>query len=305
MEGIINVLKPGGMTSHDVVSFIRKHTRTKRVGHTGTLDPGAAGVLPICVGRTTKVAEWLSGQDKKYRAELQLGVTTDTQDGFGTVLSERKVNVSRERIEQAIHSFKGTISQVPPMYSAVKVKGQKLYELARKGVEIERKPRQVTIFNIEVIDIDEINNRVLFDVHCSKGTYIRTLCHDIGEKLGCGAYMSFLLRLSSGRFKLEESVTLEDIEKHSLNNKLEELLVPVDQVFDTWPSITIQPDVEKKVLNGNVIPAHKLTGPGNPEEGLMYRVYNQQHKFIGFSQAVKAENGKLCLKMVKSFFEVE
>lgn len=302
MEGIINVLKPGGMTSHDVVNFIRKHTHTKRVGHTGTLDPGAAGVLPICVGKATKVAEWLAGQDKKYRAELQLGVTTDTQDGFGTVLNKNQVNITRGMIEQVMDSFKGTIDQIPPMYSAVKVKGQKLYELARKGLEIERKPRKVNIFDIKIVDIDQNNHRVLFDVHCSKGTYIRTLCSDIGEKLGCGAYMSFLLRTGSGKFKLEDTVTLEDIEKYSYDNILEELLVPVDIVFDTFPSITIQPNMEKRVLNGNSIPVHEIYGMTNLEKGLMYRIYNQKHKFICFSQVVEAADGKLYLKVAKSFF---
>ncbi|MDK2798531.1 MAG: tRNA pseudouridine55 synthase [Clostridiales bacterium] len=302
MDGILNVLKPSGMTSHDVVSYIRKCTRIKKVGHTGTLDPGATGVLPICIGKATKTVELLSDHDKEYRAELKLGIVTDTQDSFGQILSKRKVNISREMLEKVILNFKGTIEQIPPMYSAIKIKGQKLYELARRGIEIERKPRQVKIYDIKIIDVDLVSNTVLLNIRCSKGTYIRTLCFDIGEKLGCGAYMSFLLRTKSGNFTLEESITIDTIEQYSQANKLNELLVPIDEVFSYFPSIIVNADVEKKVVNGNEIPIDLISGRGALEEGVTYRVYNHQDVFLCLSKVIKKPNKRLFLKLVKSFF---
>jgi tRNA pseudouridine55 synthase len=201
------------MTSFDVVSYLRGVLKTKKIGHAGTLDPIAAGVLPIFVGKATKAIEFVMGEDKLYRAELTLGVGTDTQDSSGRVISKSKVEASDESIAEAVRSFTGVYSQLPPMFSALKVNGKKLYEMARKGIEVERRPREVEIHSIDIIEINRNKDdvTVLFDVHCSKGTYIRTLCYDIGEKLGCGGHMSFLLRKRAGIFNIESSVVLEKI----------------------------------------------------------------------------------------------
>ena len=206
ISGIINVYKEKGWTSHDVVAKLRRILQQKKIGHTGTLDPEAEGVLPVCLGAGTKLCDLLTDTGKTYRAVLLLGCTTDTQDTTGTVLSSRQVTCSQEEAREAVLSFQGSYDQIPPMYSALKVQGKKLYELARAGVEVERKPRAVTIheIRIEQMDLPEI----VFTVSCSKGTYIRTLCHDIGEKLGCGGAMKALQRIRAGGFRIEESKTL-------------------------------------------------------------------------------------------------
>jgi len=300
MDGIINVLKPPGMTSHDVVSFIRKCTGIKKVGHTGTLDPGAAGVLPVCIGKATKVSELLMNDDKGYRAEIQLGITTDTQDGYGNVLSERKVHVNEADIIKTVNTFIGPIQQVPPMYSAIKINGQKLYELARKGMEVKREPRHITIHSINIIDINLERNTLLIDVRCSKGTYIRTLCCDIGEKLGCGAHMSFLLRTKSGIFTLDKSVTVETIEQYLKENRIQDLLEPIDSIFKEYPSITVNASMERKVLNGNEIDIRYL-GPFDKGSEI-YRIYNESGRFLCLSKIIQKENNMSFLKIIKSFY---
>ena len=211
MDGFINVYKEKGMTSHDVVNKIRKIFGTKKVGHTGTLDPNATGVLPVAINNATKVIEYMEMDDKTYIAELTLGIVTDTEDIWGNVLEEKEVNVSEDEIINVINSFIGKQKQVPPMYSALKVDGKKLYELAREGKVIDREARDIEIFSIDEIKAN--GNIVSFKVHCSKGTYIRTLCSNIGEKLGCGGTMSGLERVQSGKFSLDSSVTLEKLEK--------------------------------------------------------------------------------------------
>lgn len=213
MDGILNLLKPPGMTSHDVVSVVRRALGIKKVGHTGTLDPGVAGVLPICVGKATRLAEYIAGEDKAYRAEITFGVTTDTQDSFGTVTGEKEAShLTRGDIAYNLTRFNGEIMQIPPMVSAVKVDGKRLYELAREGVEVERKARPVTIHKLQLLDFRPGPRPTAFvDVVCSKGTYIRTLAYDIGEALKVGAHMSYLVRTRSGPFKLEEAATLEEL----------------------------------------------------------------------------------------------
>jgi len=300
MDGIINVLKPPGMTSHDVVSFIRKCTGIKKVGHTGTLDPGAAGVLPVCIGKATKVSELLMNDDKGYRAEIQLGITTDTQDGYGNVLSERKVHVNEADIIKTVNTFIGPIQQVPPMYSAIKINGQKLYELARKGMEVKREPRHITIHSINIIDTNLERNTLLIDVRCSKGTYIRTLCCDIGEKVGCGAHMSFLLRTKSGIFTLDKSVTVETIEQYLKENRIQDLLEPIDSIFKEYPSITVNASMERKVLNGNEIDIRYL-GPFDKGSEI-YRIYNESGRFLCLSKIIQKENNMSFLKIIKSFY---
>lgn len=213
MNGIINILKPVGMTSADVVRWVRKKLGNIKAGHIGTLDPGAGGVLPVCIGKATRLAEYYNSQTKKYRAEITFGIVTDTQDAFGKELRKKVPSVTRGDFVRTLNKFIGTVEQIPPMYSSVRKNGKHLYEYARKGIEVAREKRKIQIFSLSLVDWYEGEfPRALFDIECSKGTYIRTLCFDLGEALGCGAYMSFLLRLRSGVFELESSLTLEEIQ---------------------------------------------------------------------------------------------
>lgn len=279
MNGIIVVNKPYGKTSHDMVYFVRRLTGIKKVGHTGTLDPAATGVLPVCVGNATKVCDMLTNADKAYRVSFVLGMTTDTLDAEGEVLTDQPVLVGREEIAETVMSFTGDIVQLPPMYSAVKVNGKKLYELARQGVEVERRPRNVTIKRIELIEIDMENVTVTMDVECSKGTYIRTLCDDIGRKLGCGAYVSRLERIKSGIFDTKSSYTVEELLELKESGKLSECMHPTDSVFSDYPKITVVPRDEGKVKNGRKIHSKGI------EEGRFYRIYAQSGEFLSVSRA--------------------
>ena len=259
MDGILNILKPPGMTSFDVVSFLRRLTGERKIGHAGTLDPMAAGVLPVCTGRATKAVEFLMEKDKLYRAEVTLGITTDTQDTTGTVLTEKKPELSDPEIIEAVTSFRGKYVQIPPMYSAVRVNGKKLYELARQGIETERQAREVEIYSARVISISRKDRiRVLFDIHCSKGTYIRTLCADIGGALGCGGCMSFLLRLKAGPFHISESVTLEELSLRKDEGTLEDIIIGTDTVFSGLDSFMLDEASGKKFMNGMQIPFSKI-----------------------------------------------
>ena len=219
MDGIIAVRKEKGYTSHDVVAKLRGILHMKKIGHTGTLDPDAEGVLPVVLGKATKLAEFLTDKDKTYEAVLHLGLETDTQDMTGTVLKELPVSVTEEQVRAAVSSFLGEQQQIPPMYSALKVNGRKLYEIAREGKTVERKPRTVFFHSIEIQDMEL--PLVKISVTCSRGTYIRTLCHDIGKKLGCGACMEELVRTRSGQFRLEDSLTLEEIREHQEQGDLD------------------------------------------------------------------------------------
>ena len=231
MTGVVNINKPIGRSSHFAVAVIRRITKIKKVGHTGTLDPLATGVLPICIGReATKLSQFIMDSQKEYRAVLKLGFSTTTQDSEGEITSERKVECTKAEIEDAIKSFVGEIVQIPPMYSAIKINGKKLYELARKGVEVEREPRKVTIHYIDILNINEEENEAEIVIGCSKGTYIRTLCNDIGEKLGCGGYMKSLVRTKCGGFDIKDSITLEEFEELFKAGKAEEIIVPLQEI---------------------------------------------------------------------------
>lgn len=259
MDGLFNIYKEAGMTSHDVVAKIRRILKTKTVGHTGTLDPEATGVLAVAVGRGTKVIEYMEQDEKIYEAKLTLGIITDTEDIWGEILEKRKVEeIDEERIKEVIKSFVGKQKQIPPMYSALKVNGKKLYELARMGEVVERKARDIEIFDI--YDIKIANDEILFTVHCSKGTYIRTLCKDIGEKLGCGAVMSGLKRIRSGKFNIEEAVKLEELEKVPQN-----YLINLETVLEKFPIINLEEKEAKQYINGIKISSDKTDGK--------YRVY--------------------------------
>ncbi|MDR5658217.1 tRNA pseudouridine(55) synthase TruB [Serpentinicella sp. ANB-PHB4] len=291
MEGIINILKPPGMSSHDVVNIIRKKTNIKKVGHTGTLDPSAAGVLPICIGKATKISNYLLNDTKSYRAELLLGIETDTQDTDGQILKTKTINKSKEDIIRTILSFVGVYNQVPPMYSALKVGGKKLYDFAREGIEIERKSRRIEIYKIHIVYIKD--NRVLFDVECSKGTYIRTLCHDIGQALECGGTMSFLLRTRAGKFDIDSTISIEELNQ---TNLIKKHLLPIDYPLTHIPKIHIHPSQKKLALNGNPISEKYFTTCGHCDQDQTVAIY-LENKFVGLGKIQNdPSNNALLLK---------
>lgn len=251
INGMINIYKEAGFTSHDVVAKLRGILKQKKIGHTGTLDPQAVGVLPVCLGNATKLCDLLTDKDKEYEAVLRLGVVTDTQDMTGKILSESEVTITEEKAIETVLSFIGEYNQIPPMYSALKVNGQKLYDLARQGREVERQARPVTIHSIEIKDISLPYIRFL--VTCSKGTYIRTLCHDIGEKLGCGGAMESLKRTRVGGFVQEEALTLSQVEKLRDEDRVIEHVLKVEDIFDTYARLLAVPDAVRLLRNGNVL----------------------------------------------------
>lgn len=276
MNGILNVYKEKGFTSHDVVAKLRGICRQRKIGHTGTLDPEAEGVLPVCFGRATKVCDLLTDKDKAYEAVLLLGRVTDTQDVHGQTLEEHEVLVNEAQVREAIMRFVGDIMQVPPMYSALKVNGQKLYQLARAGKEVERQARPITIHDIEIVKIEL--PRVTMRVSCSKGTYIRTLCHDIGAALGCGGCMEELLRIRVDRFELSESLRLSEVADLMAKGELEARLIAVDSLFTKWPARICTERFEKMLYNGNALPGEAFVEVERPE---MIRVYDRTGCFIG------------------------
>lgn len=259
MEGIIPLYKPKGMTSHDCVFKLRKILKMKRIGHTGTLDPDVTGVLPICIGKATKVAEYITDAGKTYEGEVTLGFSTTTEDASGEVVETRKVDrvISKSEIIEMLHTFTGTIRQTPPMFSAVKVNGKRLYEYARQGIEIERPTRLVTIYSIELLD-DILNNgettSFRFRVACSKGTYIRTLAVMIGDALGFPAHMSELSRIKSATFSLSDCFTLEEIETRMLDGSVTDILYPIETALSHLPKYVINDKITEKVKNGAVLP---------------------------------------------------
>ncbi|MBO5302443.1 MAG: tRNA pseudouridine(55) synthase TruB [Lachnospiraceae bacterium] len=281
MDGIINVYKEAGFTSFDVVAKLRGILKQKKIGHTGTLDPDAEGVLPICIGKATKICEYLTEKDKVYEAVLHLGIVTDTQDISGSVLETKTPEVTEQEISTIISGFVGKQQQIPPMYSALKVNGQKLCDLARKGIEVERKARDIEIFSIDILSIEM--PFVSIRVHCSKGTYIRTLCQDIGEALGCGGCMEKLLRTKTGGFSIEHALKLKDIEdivNERSEQKLEDILIPVDKVLEVYPAVTADRAADKLLLNGNRIP-DALLNQKELKNRENYRMYNAKGTFIG------------------------
>ena len=286
MNGIVIVDKPQDWTSQDVVSKLRGVFKTRRIGHGGTLDPMATGVLPVFVGRATRAVEFFEHAEKTYIATLRLGLTTDTEDISGRVLEEKAVSVTEEELETVLSRFRGEIDQVPPMYSAIKVNGQKLYELARKGREVERQSRKVTIFRLECEEFDGSEAKLF--VHCSKGTYIRTLCKDIGEALGCGGCMAALRRVSAGAYTAENAVSLETL---VTEENPEKYLLTVDSIFDDYPQAVLTENQEKRCRNGNSFSLNLADDT--------YRVYSKTGEFL---MLAKVEKG--IMTTIKSFFEV-
>lgn len=280
MNGIINIHKEKGFTSHDVVAKLRGILHQRKIGHTGTLDPEATGVLPVCIGNATKICDLLTDKDKTYETILKLGVVTDTQDLTGKILQEKEVECSQEEAKQAILSFWGDYEQIPPMYSALKVNGRKLYELAREGKIIDRKPRPVKIHEIVIRKIDWQKKEITMEVSCSKGTYIRTLCHDIGEKLGCGAAMKSLVRTKVSQFKIEDSLTLAQVEQLMQDGKVEEKIMAVDEYFLPLTAIYMKGESERLVYNGNSF-QKKNIDTIIEGKGSWIRVYDSRKNFIG------------------------
>lgn len=288
INGIIIVNKEQDFTSHDVVAVMRKILGTKKVGHTGTLDPQATGVLPICVGKGTKVSDMLTCSDKEYIAKVKLGITTDTEDIWGEVLSETDIShINEDMVKTVAEKFIGDISQTPPMYSAVKINGKKLYEYARSGVEVERKSRTVTIKEIEIRDFE--NGEFSMRVACSKGTYIRTLCADIGKELGVGACMTALVRTKSAMFTLDEAKTLDEIRAIAEQGNKESLIIPTDAVFAEFAEIRLDKKRTQQILNGMFLKSDLPDG--------QYRVYGNEGDFLCVG---KVTDG--VLKIVKNFY---
>lgn len=300
MNKIINILKPTGMTSHDVVSCVRRTLNMKKVGHTGTLDPDAAGVLPICLGRATKVSELILNKDKSYICELTLGIETDTYDSSGTILYRNDdLNIEESKIREAFKSQEGEIEQLPPVYSALKINGQKMCDLARKGKadSIDIKPRKVNIKKIDILNISQ--NKITFYVECSKGTYVRSICHDIGEYLNCGGHMSFLLRTSSGKFNLENGITLEELKEYNDNNTLDKYLYDIDYVLTNFNKIKIHENAEKYYINGGIIDERRFIEKDFNENDEFVRVYSSK-EFIGIGKIIR-KNNTISVKSDKLF----
>lgn len=295
MNGILNVNKEPGYTSNDVIAILRGILRIKKIGHTGTLDPGACGVLPVCLGRATKAAALLTASQKEYEAELLFGQETDTQDLSGVVTRSTPYRFQEEAFYQAVEELTGDIWQVPPMYSALKVGGVRLYDLAREGIEVERKPRKIRIEEIRVLRLDEKGARIR--VTCQKGTYIRTLCEDLGRKTGWLACMSYLCRLRSGPFTLADSLTIDEIRERKEQGTLEERILSVDRLFEAYEEIRIGEDQEKRLKSGNTLVVPARSAPGE-----RIRVYDMRGQFTALYRiGDETENGQAVCKIEKMF----
>lgn len=286
MDGIVIVDKPQGWTSQDVTARLRRVFGTRRIGHGGTLDPMATGVLPVFVGRATRAVEFFEHAEKTYETVLRLGITTDTEDMTGTVLTEENVSFTEEQLQETLAAFRGEILQVPPMYSALKVNGQKLCDLARKGKTVERQPRPITIHELTLVERGE--NTLRLRVRCSKGTYIRTLCKDIGEKLGCGGCMESLRRVAAGEYTIDEAVPLQTLLD---TEEPEKYLRDVDTMFRNYPAVTLTANQETRCRNGNAFSVSLAPGT--------YRAYSQDGEFL---MLAKVDGG--VMSTIKSFFQV-
>ena len=290
MDGIFNIYKEKGFTSHDVVAIVRRTIRMKKVGHTGTLDPDAEGVLPVCVGRATKLSDVIMDGRKSYRAMLRLGITTTTEDASGEVLETKAVDFSEDRIREVVASFIGRLEQVPPMYSAVKVNGKKLYELAREGKEIERKSRTIEVYDIRIRQFLP-PDKVEIDVDCSKGTYIRTLCADIGKALGCGGHMAELLRTRTGAFSLENAIKLEELKALAEAERAEEALLTMEEALQDFPVVRVSEKSAKYLYNGGKIQERFFAEkPASYKEGDIVAAYDHANNLVGLYEIKKEEN---------------
>lgn len=288
LNGMINVYKESGYTSRDAVSRLSGILRQRKIGHTGTLDPAAEGVLPMCIGNATKLCEIITGERKEYQTVMKLGISTDTEDTTGVVIEESNLsdewyqeNITQEKVKEIVEKFLGKQEQIPPMYSAKRVDGKRLYELAREGKVIERKSCEITIYSISVEKIDLKNREISMTVECSKGTYIRTLCKDIGEKLGTKATMKRLLRTKTGNFSLEGSYQLDEIENLMKKGRVEEIIIPVEEVFSDLEKIKVEGYLSRLLENGGILPKDLLEEEIIPklEQGKKFRMYTEQGEF--------------------------
>ncbi len=280
-DGIINVYKEKGYTSHDVVAKMRGILKMKKIGHTGTLDPDAEGVLPVCVGKATKLVDLITDKDKTYKAVCKLGITTDTQDITGKVIATHEVHTGQDELMSVINRYIGEYDQLPPMYSAIKVDGRRLYELARQGKEIERKRRRVVINNISLLHYSAMEQEFTVSVECGKGTYIRTLLHDIGESLGCGATMKSLVRTAVGGFGIDEAITLTELENLVQQDRLQPYLVTVDEVFSHYPKVVVAREYNKLIYNGNMFTSEHVQMSQQEIGADVVRVFDSEDQFIG------------------------
>lgn len=280
MNGVINVYKEKGYTSHDVVAIVRKTLNIKKVGHTGTLDPDAEGVLPVCIGQATKLADYIMAERKSYTAEITFGAETTTQDASGDIIKEYEYTFDENRLREVIDTFKGEQTQVPPMYSAIKINGKKLYEIAREGREIERKARKITVYDIRIAEINP-PNKAIIEIDCSKGTYIRSLCSDIGNKLGWGAFMSSLTRTASGKFKLNEAVKLDELKNAAERGETEKFIIPPDDVLGGYKRVTVSEKADKYLYNGGKIYGGYLKYDKKPSDNEIVLGYDATGRLVG------------------------
>lgn len=305
MNGILNIFKPKGISSYQTVKEVRDILNISKAGHTGTLDPSASGVLLICIGQATKIAEFLVGMKKHYQGEMILGISTDSQDSKGKIIQKREVgtDINENRIKDIFKKYEGTISQMPPMFSAAHYKGERLYRLARKGIEVKRNLKKIKIYQLNLINFyQDVNPIVKFEVICSKGTYIRTLCNDIGNELGCGAHLSNLVRKKVGNFSIEDSLNLEELKKEKALGK--RYLISIDSALEEFNKITVKSEAIKTVLNGGVISSEQIV---EIPEGLKTRknkfvkVFDEKGNLLSLGTSIK-ENGKnIFFKQIKVF----
>lgn len=287
MNGILIINKPKGMTSHDVVQRVRRLTDNRRIGHAGTLDPLATGVLVVCVGKATRLAQFLQSDSKEYAAEMTLGIETDTQDGTGKILSRNPCSVKKKEVIDALRNFQGAIWQTPPMTSAIKHKGKPLYKLARKGIEVERRPRLVSIYKLELLEVKTDDYpRVRIQVGCSKGTYIRTLCADIGRALSCGAHMSNLTRTRAGNFKIREALGLEELSKIAEKKSLNKVLIPMNKIL-SYPAVVVKGPFVPKILNGAPLRGEMMEPKYTLGEGEIVQLWNPNGELLAVDKTTR------------------
>ena len=305
MNGILNIFKPKGISSHQAVKEVRNILNISKAGHTGTLDPAASGVLLICIGQATKIAEFLVGMKKHYQGEMILGISTDSQDSEGKIIQKREVgtDIDEKRIKDIFQKYEGTISQIPPMFSAAHYKGERLYRLARKGIEVKRNPKKVKIYQLNFINFNQkVNPIVEFEVISSQGTYIRTLCNDIGDELGCGAHLSNLVRKKVGNFNIEDSLNLEELKKEKALGK--RYLISINSALEELNKITIKSEALKTVLNGGVISSEQIVEiPEGPKtrKNKFVKIFDAKGNLLSIGTSIK-ENGKnIFFKQVKAF----
>jgi len=305
MNGILNIFKPKGISSYQTVKEARNILGISKAGHAGTLDPSASGVLLVCVGQATKIAEFLVGMKKHYQGEMTLGISTDSQDSEGKIVQRREVkaDIDEKRIKDIFHKYEGTISQIPPMFSANHYKGERLYRLARKGIEVKRNPKKIKIYQLNLINYNQnINPIIKFEVICSKGTYVRTLCNDIGNELGCGAHLSNLIRKKIGNFSLEDSLNLEELKKEKALGK--KYLISIDSTLKDLSRITVKSEAIKIVLNGGVISSKQIIEIPvilKTKNNMFVKIFDVKGNLLSIGTSIKENGGNIFFKPVKVF----